>query len=109
MWFDGGLRVPEGFRGYAIPVKLVTPALLADLETYGSQVGTPCYTSDDYVVGRMLHKHKIRTQGFSLVGVPGINVSASDADPRGLKTQNHWNMYHRCNEQIQKAEKQNML
>ena len=95
-----GIRVPEGFKGYAIPAQVVTPMLLHDLETFGTVPGTPCFTSDDFVIGMMLRKHGIKTKGFSLIGITPINVSASNADPRGLRTQNHWNMYGRCKAQL---------
>ena len=99
----GGLHLPQGYRGYGIPMAVVTHALLDDLNAAGAQAGAPCFTSDDFVVGRALAKHGVAVRGFSLAGVPYIDMRESSADPKGLMTQDHAKAYRACDAHMRSA------
>jgi len=92
----GSGPLPQGYLGYGIPVQVVTRELLSDLETLSTNPQSPCFTADDFVVGKMLAKHGVSLRGFSLNKVPHIDTQASDADPKGLLHQNHEVVYKTC-------------
>ena len=74
----------EGFRGYAVPLPLITPAILQELRVHGTRAGTPCFSSDDYVVGRVLRAHGVHTAHFDATGVPAVDTRQSVADTDAL-------------------------
>ena len=95
-----GLHVPQSATGYGVPVALATRAFLSDLEIMGTQHGTPCYTSDNFVFGKVITKNGIGTRGFSTDGVPDLDMRQSASDPRGLQRQNHAIMYQSCQDHM---------
>ena len=78
-------KVPEGFSGYAIPMPLVSSAMIDFIEhSECTQPASACFNCDDYVMGAAFARFNIPIHGFSTRGIPRIDSTLSLLDPNAL-------------------------
>ena len=93
-----GQQFPQGYAGIVLPMLLMTPAIIADLKRAVHNTFSPCFTSDDFVMGVVFTQHGLQFTNFAIekFGTTDFDNKLSRADAQALWRQNHYVAYAKC-------------
>ena len=97
-----GQTFPQGYSGIAIPMPLITRAIIHWLETATGSPGARCFTSDDFVQGFVFQRAGIpmRMFNFAPIGKHNFSNSQSRKDEHALYRQGHYHTYKQCKAEL---------